>query len=754
MSGIGGYGPHTSRVSILSGEPPSISDIRERQVFSGWAREFLHTSLLKAGIHPSEVRFDHVSSQDTAISILNSLPNLEIIIPMGDKALQWVTGKSSIDKWHLSPLDTVQELHCPKAVPTYHPKRVMQEFRLQLYVIKALVRAKEGLGYLGPWERKELRFHSNPNFDETIDILKSLRDEPILANDIETGRGIINTVGFAWSPNDAIAINTLPERLSPEKFHVLWNHIRVLLESDQKKIYQNMIYENLYYSKYGVRCANTHWDTMWAMRVLWPEFEIGLDNVGRFYTNEQYWKDVGKDHKGEGKKKDWGDIRDWPAHYHYNMLDCAGTFEAYVNQKKDFESRGQLSFFTDYVMRLAPHIVEMCSRGLPVNEEMRAKLESETQDKIAALMATLPENFNPKSPKQKKEFLKAKGYRLPKKKGQESTDELAIKKLRLKYPKDKDLTTLLKLAKLNKSLGSYLKFGYDSDGRARFMMNGCGTETLRFSSSKDPWGNGFNAQTLPKEYKKLFDAPEGMTWVQIDLAQAESRFVAYDSCDETLIRMIEDPKEDIHRYVAAGIFECSEDQVQAEKEAGDPSKRQLGKKSGHGANYAMAATTFMESCLKEMDLVISKKEAQKVLDTYHRLFPGIRQWHGKIRQTLYKTRKLVNPFGYTRYFYGRMDDNTFREAYAFKPQSTIPMVTNHLMLYLCDQRPKLDFALHLQVHDSIVMLTRNNPDHYLPIRDIAVNLDLWHPEIILPAGKLQIPTDIEVGTNLGKLKEI
>lgn len=761
MSEIGGYGPHISRVSILSGEPPSVSDFCERQVFTGWAKEFLHTSLLQAGIHSSEVRFDYIkSTPDETINYLNSMPNLEIIIPMGSTAMGIVTGKKSIDKWQLSPLDTVEELRCPKAVPTFHPKRVMSEFKLQLYVVRAMIRAKEGLDYQGPWKRKPLNFHSNPKFDETIDILKSLQSEPILANDIETGNGVINTVGFAWSRSDAIAINTLPERFSADKYYVLWDHIRILLESQQKKLYQNLIYENLYYSKYGLRCSNNYWDTMWAMRVLWPEFPIGLDNVGRFYTYEQYWKDVGKDHKGEGGKKDWGNIKDWNAHYHYNMLDCAGTFEAYENQLVDMTERGQLNFFLNYLMPLSNPIVEMCTRGLPVNELTIKTMRESVSSQIDSLMGQLSKDINPKSPKQKAELLKSKGYKLPNvrvgAKYQESTNELSLKKLRLKHPDDKDITILLQLAKLNKSLGSYLNFGYDPDGHARFMMNGVGTETLRFSSSKDPWGNGFNAQTLPKDYKKLFDAPEGLVWMQFDLAQAESRFVAYDCCDETLIKMLEDPNEDIHSYVAAGIFECSEEQVKAEKNAGDPSKRQLGKKSGHGANYNMAGRTFMESCLKEMDLILSLKEAEKVLNTYHSLFPGIRRWHANIRSTLYKTRKLTNPFGYTRYFYGRMDDNTFREAYAFKPQSTIPTITNHLMQYLCAKRTEgqLNFALHLQVHDSVVLLTHNDPDYYMPIRDAAVNLSLWHPEIILPAGKLLIPVDGEMGTNLGKLKDI
>lgn len=243
------------------------------------------------------------------------------------------------------------------------------------------------------------------------------------------------------------------------------------------------------------------------------------------------------------------------------------------------------------------------------------------------------------------------------------------------------------------------------------------------------------------------------TFLQVDLKQAESRFVAYDSCDENLIGALTDSSRDIHSEVAAEIFGCPVAQVRAEHRAGDSSKRQLGKKSGHGANYSMRETTFQESCLKELNLVLSKTEAFNVLDAYHRLFPGIRRWHQRIRGTVRQKRFLDNPLGRGRYFYGRMDDGTFREAYAFRPQSTVPDIISHLMLRLCAARTEgqLAFWLHLQAHDSLTLSCESGKEH--DIADFCFKTEVWHPEVILPAGRLVIPVSIERGACLGKLSD-
>jgi DNA polymerase-1 len=95
-------------------------------------------------------------------------------------------------------------------------------------------------------------------------------------------------------------------------------------------------------------------------------------------------------------------------------------------------------------------------------------------------------------------------------------------------------------------------------------------------------------------------------------------------------------------------------------------------------------------------------EAKRFLATYHQMFPKIRRWHDTIQQEVCRTRSLTNPMGRKRYFFGRLEDTTFREAVAFIPQSTVADVLNRGLynLYWAEY-PGLDILL--QIHDEIVI---------------------------------------------------
>ncbi len=730
-----------------------IAVITERPLV-GWDLNYVREKATRAGLLQSDLSF----------LTLDEVPGAKasVAVPLDEKSLRALTGFSSLDKWHLSPLDALSEFPFRKVIPSYGVVRIKAQWELGLYLELALIRAREE-HTTNEYTRKTKNFRLNPSLEETLCILQGISSEPHLSVDIETGRGQINTVGFAWSKHDAVAIGVLPDRCSPAAYFELWSAIARLLESDSRKICQGGIYERLYFARYGIHMRNLWHDTMVAQKFLWPELDKGLDNVGRLYTREPYWKDDGKVVSSEGGKKDWGNVRDWVRHYDYNAKDTSGTYEACFNQREDLRARGQLELFDSYIMPRFPCVEEMCLRGLPLDSELQKKFISEYEARSSEIIKGLSQEINPRSWQQRLKLLKDKGYKIPtsskkQKDGsrvsKESTDALALKKLRIKHPDDRDLSILLENAKLEKELSSYLRVRTDPlDGNVRFTLALDSTETARWASYTDPWDRGFNAQTTTKKAKKMLRWPlPDRLFLQVDLKQAESRFVAYDSCDANLISALTDPARDIHSEVAAEIFGCSVAQVRAEHKAGDSSKRQLGKKSGHGANYSMAATTFQESCLKELDLVIDKKFAEKTLEAYHALFPGVRRWHARIRETVYRERCLKTPTGRVRYFYGRTNDNTFREAYAYRPQSTVPDIVNHLMLKLRDARTenKFDFWFHLQCHDSLTLSCA--PDALESIAAFCLDTTLWHPEIILPAGRLVIPTSIEFGQCLGELQ--
>lgn len=725
-------------------DQPSFSASKENRLLSGYEAHFLYDKAARAGLSASDIKV----MRATDASLAHEFP---IALTLGERPLQLITGKKSIWKWHLSPLDAQPEYAFRRVVPTFDFTALWKDWSLGLYFEMALKRAAAHAAQ-GPWQRKEEHYVINESADESIARLEALNAHPPdwFSLDIETGRNQINTFGVAWSGTDALAIKVLPADLPDAAFRKLWAEIARLCESDVPKVMQNGIYERMYLSRYGIHVRNFRHDTMVAQKFLWPELDKGLDNVGRIYTMEPYWKDDGRVEGVEGKQKDWGNIRDWDRHFLYNARDTTNTYLAMVAQREDLTARGLLPLYDNYLVRLFDCVYEMGARGFPLNANTRSELVRTYEAKATALVLQISTpGINPRSPKAKAKLLKDKGYVLPTKRstGKETTDELALKKLRLKYPEDRDLALLLEIAGIEKALSSYLRVRTLDDGRIRFMLDAHGTETGRMSCSSDPWGGGFNAQTMTSAVKSMIEwAPDAdRVFVEVDLSQAETRFVAYDACEENLLGMLE-RREDIHRYVAAEIYEKPMAEVTHDE-------RQLGKKSGHGANYSMGVTTFQDSCLKEMDLVLDRKMATRTLDAYHRLFPGIRRWHARIRETVYRTRCLTNPFGRVRYFYGRTDDNTYREAYAYRPQSTIPDVTNHLMLALHDQRTagKLDFWLHMQCHDSVTISCRTVDAP--AIMKFALKIEAWHPEIILPAGRLIIPTDVKFGACLGTMQK-
>jgi DNA polymerase I-like protein with 3'-5' exonuclease and polymerase domains len=729
---------------------------QEMGIFSGWEWQTLRTKILRAGFVPEECQIKLLKDVQT-------IPPRTVVVGMGESVLNHFTDKKSVDKWNLSPLVLPNG---SILIPTYDMDRLRKQPEVGLYQELAFRRAKD---FFMRWPKAHVeRFHLNPDLSTKMDILRQIKNAPDIAVDVETGYGQINTVGFAWSPNDAIAINVLPGGYGADSHYQLWQLIRDVLEGPAKKTFQNFIYDVSYFSAYGIRTQNIHHDTMWAMKVLWPELKSNLGNVGRFYTERPYWKDDGKIADEEGKKKDWGNIRDWHKHYLYNCRDTTGTWEARQNQIEDLKKRNLHGFFYDYVMKLHEPILEMCSNGVPLDLQRRSDLLQSVDERITTMTkefhSVVGRELNPRSPRQVQNYLKEKNIPLPKKYDKqsggykESSDSAAIKKIRLKFPQMKELELLQDIKSLEKALSSYIDFGVRKDGNLSYSLNGCGTETLRWSGGKDMWDNGFNIQTIPREggevsIKSMFVSPENWSFLEVDLRQAESRFVAYDAADKTLIDMLESG-DDVHSHVGRAILQQMNKSVDGmSKEEFKKTWRQLGKKAGHGLNYAMKPGVFVDTVFNELDLVISKKDAEIITKAYYGLFPGIPKWHAWIRSELNVRRKLTAPSGWERYFYGRFGDDMFKEAYAWRPQHTIPWVTNKLMLYLHEQRKisDLGFKFLIQVHDALYLMV---PDDQIErTAKICLNHLMWHPEIQLPGGKLYIPTEVQIGKRLSEMKE-
>lgn len=750
-----------AKVLIIS-DCPGPDEQAEGKVLAGAKLAIFEGAFLRAGLGPEDYCLVQIYPQMPYANKPGNLKKEELpahiaelkkflqgseynlFVALGGLPLRILTGLSGIHKQQLSILKSRIEFGGVKVLPLFHPRELIKSYSdsayLSLGALKAAAEAKSPA--FGIPERK---FWLNPTLKDSLTFLDRCLAAREVALDLETGRGQINTVGFSLSPTEAIAIGVLPSAYGPKNFFKLWSKIREVCESCVPKIAQNALYEAQWLSRYGIRLEHVVHDTMWAMKFLHPELKAGLGNVGRVYTPFPYWKD---------DNESWNNVRDWTQHYEYNCKDTTGTHAAYLAQREDLEERGLASLYYGFVQKFFEPIREMCSRGLLIDQRVKKELTQVAQRKIDRLNDLIKqevqertgnEDFNPRSGVQLKKALEEFGMVLPFKidedgKRKKSTDKVALCKLRKKHPKEEVLTYLLQLSKQNKLMSSYLDFEYDPDGRVRYSLNAGATETGRWNSTKDSFGKGFNAQTVPKFVRGMFVAEEGKYLVQIDLAQAESRYVAWEAPEAKLMELI-NSGQDIHKYVASRIFGKPEAKITKRE-------RQLGKKSGHAANYGVGPRTFAEQCLLD-GIDISEKEAKRIIEGYHEVFPGIRRRQAGIIAELRRCRKLKTPIGRERTFYGRLNDGTFREAFAFAPQSVIPDITNALMLYLADY-PEYEFLL--QVHDSLLIQVLEKDIQSLV--DRARDQEAWHPVIDLPGGRLVIPVDIELGKTWGEMDAV
>ena len=166
--------------------------------------------------------------------------------------------------------------------------------------------------------------------------------------------------------------------------------------------------------------------------------------------------------------------------------------------------------------------------------------------------------------------------------------------------------------------------------------------------------------------RSMLTASKGNILIDCDLAQAEAWIVAYLSADPTMLDALKNG--DIHKRTAAIIFECSEDVVTKDM-------RYLGKKSNHAFNYKQGAFKAAETINRESDkppyITVNVKQTKKFRENYLKAY-RIEQWWTSIEMELKSNgRVLTTPYGRARRFYGFWGDDLFKEAVAFKPQSTV-----------------------------------------------------------------------------------
>lgn len=460
------------------------------------------------------------------------------------------------------------------------------------------------------------------------------------------------------------------------------------------------------------------------------------------------------------------------SHQVYNGLDACITLEVWerLNEElnreeinKEFLS-WQQGARTNYSFERAMQApaLEMMLRGIRVDQYHRWDQVRKLEERIEKLQSILDEfsfavwlrPLNPNSPKQLKELFYSvmklpEQYKYVKGTKKVSTDRDALEKLSLFYHAEPFVNCIIRLRDLAKKV-SVLRTEVDSDSRMRTSYNVAGPETGRWSSSSNVYGGGTNLQNITEELRRIFIADPGKKFAYIDLAQAESRILAFlcwalfgrssylDACESG----------DLHTLSCKLIWrnlpwagDLKNDKALAEQIFYHHfSYRDMSKRGGHASNYYGKPFTVARN------LKVPQRLIEDFQSDYFAAFPEIPEYHRWCARQLQLYGQISTPLLTARMFFGRSnDDATLREAIAHVPQHMVGTLLN-LALWRVWYHLRREVQILAQVHDAILIQFKEEEEEEV----LRAVLPLMATPLSHSSRTMSIPSDILVGWNWAK----
>ena len=624
-----------------------------------------------------------------------------------------------------------------------------------------------------------VRIIGHDNLQEFMD---AFQEEVEFAYDLETSgldhynsNSFINCVGTYLPRNQTAWV--LPIKKAPTLTKDAQDGlIKWMANLKKRAIGQSMKFDSLWIRRKVGAVFYSYFDTMLAHYMLDENSPHGLKEMARFYLNAPDYDLTTAEKKGMVGSAD--------KLFKYCAWDCYYTYQLYQlfskELMKDLETR---NLFNKLMMPMARLYEEIEMEGHHVNLERFKSTEIELQESMASelkqLNKMLGREINWNSTKQVGEALYGDLGLTPTvftEKGANSTGEAALAEL--SHPIVKTLTAYRGHQKF---LSTYI------EGWKEFMVGSSlylgtklhGTVTGRYSS---------RLHQVPRDgsIRNLIEAPEGWTFIQADLSQAELRIAGIVSRDPELIRCYNEgidvhwrtamenlriqgsgdgirmARETVEKYLGHNNVTSVSKVVDTMLEMGHEKAIDINKgwkeyrKQAKGINfgflYSMGAKKFTEYAKLRYGWDITVKEADDIRNAYFSTYSALPAWHEM-------QKSLVKIDGFVRSLSGRkrrlpgiwspereVKAEAERQAINSPIQGFIGDLKAMGMLTISQRIPRDQLKILGEVHDSVLMWVKSDSlDEVLP----QIKRCLEHPDLIDTFGiDLPIPVqaDLEVGT--------
>lgn len=764
---------------IIVAEFPGETEVHLKQPLVGASGRYLWTELGKIGVKREQCYITNVIKRRTLekdnkhdrtpvpaeelrrwesvlARELSVLSNAVFILVLGNVALHALCGYKGVKKWRGSVFQYTSEMGYKNnghMLISYNPAFMLRDPTVELHFKIDVQRFKRVLD--GQWRPHEVRALINPTKRQAIDYLRGLRAARLpTAFDIETGGNETVCIGFANNAHEGMCINFRDSERTSRFDTYDESAVRLAIAEAFADPRMYFVAQNGNFDSYWLRykdriVAPVHYDTLLAHHTLYPTLPHNLAFLTTQYTEHPYYKD---------EREDWRATGDIDSYWRYNVTDCCITRAVYQSTLRELQAQKLDKFFFTHVMRLQPHLVEMTTNGILVDEELRASIKEDLSRQLETLEADFIRSarvatadteltLNPRSPDQLRDLFFNKlhfvgrGF---------STDEDNRNRIKI-HPNTSQasremLHALDKYKEEHKFYSTYVDTQVDEDGRMRCEYRQWGTQSApgRLSSSSVMWGSGTNLQNQPERARSMFIAPPGYGFVYFDLSQAEARYVAVAWNVRGLIENFrlaaESPDQyDVHRLNASRIFQVPYENVPKQDWTADhkPTLRYQGKRSVHGFNYRLMPDTAA------IKFGVTVAEATHAHRLYHAAFPEISAAWQELRKRVERDKVLYNAYGRRWILLSRVDsDEALTPIVAFEPQSSIGDKVCEVIYLSHEDRewPRssngLEAAVVLNIHDALVALARlDDMERVAHVfrRHAAKPLIVRNQELVIPA---------------------
>ena len=469
-----------------------------------------------------------------------------------------------------------------------------------------------------------------------------------------------------------------------------------------EKVGQNLKYDLLVLSHYGVEVAGPLFYTMLAHYVVQPEQRHNMDLLAEKYL---HYRTIPIEALiGSGRtQRNMADLEPKEI-VDYACEDADVTLRLYPILKEEMEKYEVTSVFTHIEMPLLPVLARMERNGVRLDtaalEETGRNFTERMQQLETDIYELAGHEFTITSPKQVGvvlfDELQISAKVKKTKTGQYSTSEEVLESLRDKHP---IVEKILQHRALKKLLSTYVealpKLIHPQTGHIHTSFNQAVTATGRLSSSNP------NLQNIPvrgedgREIRRAFVPEEGEVFFSADYSQIELRIMAHLSEDEHMVADFNSGL-DIHAATAARIFHKPIEEV-------DRDERRKAKTANFGIIYGISAFGLSER------MGVSRGEAKELIENYFSTYPKVREYMNESIERAKQTGYITTQFGRRRYLSDINAGNATVRGYAERNAVNAPIQGTaadiiKLAMVAIDRRlreEKLQTRMILQVHDEL-----------------------------------------------------